>query len=289
MRNHPRRSFGLTLTLAALVLGVVPRLLAAPLVVEGDTIKLDEFAVAGSRPEAYTAAHADSSSKLPISIFENPQNIQVVPRSLLADQGALKLDDVLKNVAGVTPGGYYSNWDYYRIRGFDAAFNTFIDGLRHHSGMGEELFGLEQVEIVKQTVGAIAGDMLTYALGRLVGVRRLQATPFRPLARMLRWAGRRMGRRTGIVVLTARFIPFARLAVNLTAGSTGIALSRFAPFSLAAGLAWAVYNVAMGALAGRWFASQPLLGMALAIVLAVAFGFILDAVTARLRGTRRAL
>jgi len=27
-------------------------------------------------------------------------------------------------------GGYYEAWDYYRIRGFDASFNTYIDGLR---------------------------------------------------------------------------------------------------------------------------------------------------------------
>lgn len=158
MRKHTRLSSGFSFTLAALALGAAPLLSAAPLAVDGDTVKLDEFGVRGSRPEAYTAAHADSSTKLPISIFENPQNIQVVPRSLLADQGALKLDDVLKNVAGVTPGGYYSNWDYYRIRGFDAAFNTFIDGLRHHSGMGEELFGLEQVEIVKGPAGTLFGQ-----------------------------------------------------------------------------------------------------------------------------------
>lgn len=139
------------------------------------------------------------------------------------------------------------------------------------------------------TLGAIIGDTLTYGLGRLVGVRRLQSTPFRPLARSLRWAGRRMNHRMGMVILTARFIPFARLAVNLTAGSTNIPFARFAPFCVLAGCAWAAYNVAMCSLAGRWFNDQPLLGMALAIVLAVAFGFLLDFAASRLRRTRRPL
>jgi membrane-associated protein len=136
-------------------------------------------------------------------------------------------------------------------------------------------------------VGAMIGDTLTYTLGRLVGVRRLQATRFRPLARMLRWASRRMGRRTGMVILTARFIPFARLAVNLTAGSTGLPIVRFAPFCVLAGIAWAAYNVTMGLAAGRWFAGQPLLGMGLAIVLAVALGLLLDIAANHLRRSRR--
>jgi len=137
------------------------------------------------------------------------------------------------------------------------------------------------------SLGAIVGDTLTYMLGRAIGIRRLQQTRFRPLARLMRWASRRMGPRAGMVVLTARFIPFARLAVNLTAGSTGFGYGRFAPFCLAAGAVWAAYNVTMGYLAGQWFAHQPLLGMALAIGIAVLVGFVLDFAAARMRNRRR--
>ena len=141
--------------------------------------------------------------------------------------------------------------------------------------------------LLTASLGAIIGDTLTYTLGRVIGIRRLQQTRFRPLVRLLRWASRRMGPRAGMVVLTARFIPFARRAVNLTAGSTGFAYRRFAPFCLVAGAAWAAYNVAMGYIAGQWFASQPLLGMALAIGLAVLIGLALDFMAARLRNRRR--
>jgi membrane-associated protein len=134
--------------------------------------------------------------------------------------------------------------------------------------------------------GAMIGDTLTYAAGRAIGIRRLQATRFRPLARLLRWASRRMGSRTGMVILTARFIPFARLAVNLTAGSTGFSLRRFVPFCILAGCAWSAYNVAMGSLAGRWFSHQPLVGMVLAITLAILLGFILDTTLGRFRRQR---
>jgi iron complex outermembrane receptor protein len=47
------------------------------------------------------------------------------------------------------PGGYYEAWEFYRIRGFDASFNTYVDGLRGGHGMGEEMFGAESVEVLK--------------------------------------------------------------------------------------------------------------------------------------------
>lgn len=155
MIHHIRST---TLLAAGVLLALSAATLLAQTTPPVEVLTLDKYTIEGRRAEAYTAAHADSSSKLPVSLFANPQNIQVVPRSLLADQGALKLEDVLRNVAGVTPGGYYSNWDYYRIRGFDASFSAFLDGLRFHNGMGEELFGLEQVEIVKGPAGTLFGE-----------------------------------------------------------------------------------------------------------------------------------
>lgn len=137
--------------------------------------------------------------------------------------------------------------------------------------------------VLVAATGAIIGDCLTYSIGRKLGVRRLQATRFRPLARMLRWASRRMMGRVGLIILIARFIPFARLAVNLTAGSTGFGFARFMLCCLVAGSAWAAYNVSMGSLAGRWFSGNPLLGMALAIAMAITIGVSLDAIAARWR------
>ena len=79
---------------------------------------------------AYTVTNTTAGSKMDSSLLDVPQSITVVDHELLSDQGVYKLDDALKNVAGVMPGGYYEAWDYYRIRGFDASFNTYVDGLR---------------------------------------------------------------------------------------------------------------------------------------------------------------
>ncbi len=117
---------------------------------------------------AYTVTNTTAGSKMDSSLLDVPQSITVVDHELLSDQGVYKLDDALKNVAGVMPGGYYEAWDFYRLRGFDASFNTFVDGLRGGNGMGEEIFGLESVEVLKGPSSTLYGQSV---LGGIVNLR----------------------------------------------------------------------------------------------------------------------
>lgn len=117
---------------------------------------------------AYTVANTTAGSKTDASLLDVPQSITVVDHDLLRDQGAYKLDDALRNVAGVMPGGYYEAWDYYRIRGFDASFNTYIDGLRGGNGMAEEILGLQSVEVLKGPSSTLYGESV---LGGIVNLR----------------------------------------------------------------------------------------------------------------------
>jgi len=126
------------------------------------------------------------------------------------------------------------------------------------------------------TAGAILADNATYLIGRSLGRQRVENLRLPPLTRLLGWAEKSLQTRPAMLVLVARFIPWARLAVNLTAGTVSYPYRRFAPLYVFASTLWATYNVAMGYLAGRWFSSNPLLGMILAIVFAIIVGVVLD-------------
>ncbi len=129
-------------------------------------------ASAGGEEEAYTAPLATPGAmKSEIPLLETPQAVSVVTEELIKDQDARKLEDVLRNVAGVSPGGYYDGWDYYRLRGFDSSFNTFWDGLRGDYGMNAEVFGLERVEVIKGPASTLYGQAPLGGLVNLVSKR----------------------------------------------------------------------------------------------------------------------
>ena len=120
--------------------------------------------------------------------------------------------------------------------------------------------------------GAVAGDTVAYLGGR----RRLLQLRFAPLARLVGWAEAGLAARPGTLFLAARYIPLGRFGVNVTAGAVDYPFRRFLPWCIAAGASWAGYTVLVGFAAGKWFEQQPLLGMAVAIIVAFALGWLLD-------------
>ena len=121
--------------------------------------------VTGSRTQAATKTEVDT--------LHTPQNVQLLSEELLVDQGAILLEDALRNVAGVMPGGYYNGWDYYRIRGFDADSSTYQDGLLYGIGINTnaEVFGMERVEVLKGPSSSLYGQGSLGGLVNLISKR----------------------------------------------------------------------------------------------------------------------
>lgn len=137
---------------------------------------------------------------------------------------------------------------------------------------------------VVAAVGAWLGDNLAYAIGRRIDADRLSARSPR-VARGRVWAEQQLERRGGVIILVARYIPVGRVAVNLTAGSTGYGRRRFAGLTALSCATWATYSVALGALAGHWVKENPLVGAAVGIALAVTVGLLIERVLARVLPT----
>lgn len=135
--------------------------------------------------------------------------------------------------------------------------------------------------------GAVAGDNLTFAVGRAVGLERFRFERRPRLRAALDRARRGIHSRAGVLVLSARYVPVGRVAVNLVAGAAGVSRLRFLMLSAIAGVSWALYSVTVGVLAAHWLHGNALLAMLIGIAVGVAVGFVVDALL-RASGRRRA-
>ena len=98
--------------------------------------------------------------------------------------------------------------------------------------------------IAAAAAGAIAGDHLSYAIGRWTQRGRPQAgrrgdRRMGKAERLQIWAARQLDRRGPSLLIVARFIPGGRTASTFMAGRTAYPLRRFTPPVVVAGLVWA--------------------------------------------------
>lgn len=123
-------------------------------------------------------------------------------------------------------------------------------------------------------IGSITGDNIAFALGRRFGSSRLRRNA--RVAQVLDWAGREMANRPASLILVGRYIPVGRIAVNMTAGATGLPHRRFLLLSSVAGVCWATYSLLIATFASAFAHDNPLLAAGIAIVIAIVLGFLVD-------------
>ncbi|MDG9725707.1 MULTISPECIES: DedA family protein [unclassified Streptomyces] len=113
---------------------------------------------------------------------------------------------------------------------------------------------------------SVLGDLAVYRLAWRGGPRLDRAIA---RSRRLTTAQERLGgalaRGGGALVVLARFAPAGRSVVSLIAGSAHRRVREFLPWSALAGLAWAVYSVALGYFGGQWLGATWL-GAAVSLV-----------------------
>jgi catecholate siderophore receptor len=107
-----------------------------------------------------------SSPKYTQPLRDVPQTITVISESVIKDQGATTLRDVLRNSPGITfqageGGGGLPGDQNFTMRGFSSRNSLFIDGVRDTGAYVRDSFNLQQVEVIKGPTGAIAGRSAT--------------------------------------------------------------------------------------------------------------------------------
>ena len=97
--------------------------------------------------------------KIPLSVKDTPQSVNVLPVQLLDDQGVTRLQDALKNVPGITlnAGEGAARGDTVNLRGFSAFNDFFLDGIRDAAVYNRDTFDLQQVEVLKGPSATLFG------------------------------------------------------------------------------------------------------------------------------------
>ncbi|MGW4873695.1 DedA family protein [Streptomyces chartreusis] len=100
---------------------------------------------------------------------------------------------------------------------------------------------------------SVLGDLVAYRVAWRGGARLDRAIArSRRLSAAQERLGAALARGGGALVVLARFAPAGRSVVSLGAGATHRRVRDFLPWSALAGLAWAVYSVALGYFGAQW-------------------------------------
>ncbi|MFZ6048382.1 TonB-dependent receptor [Pseudomonas sp. CR3202] len=107
--------------------------------------------------QSYKATESRSALKIDAPLRDIPQTVNVVPESVIKDQGAQSMEDVLKNVPGVGLSNGDGQRDQVTIRGFSAIGDMFIDGVRDDALYFRDLSNIERVEVIKGPAAVLYG------------------------------------------------------------------------------------------------------------------------------------
>lgn len=143
--------------LTALVLQQMSGAIAAP--DDEDAAPLQVVTVTGARSgnAGYNPDSATSATKIDAPLRDIPQTVNVIPRELLQDQGALSMEAALKSVPGVGLSNGDGQRDQVTLRGFTAIADQFIDGLRDDALYFRDLSNIERIEVLKGPASVLYG------------------------------------------------------------------------------------------------------------------------------------
>lgn len=147
--------------------------------------------VVGEKNQSYRAENNNSALKTDVALLQIPQAVSVVGEQEIADKGALVLGDALKGVPGINAPSGEGARDHFTIRGYDALYDVYRNGLRDGSNNQayRSMSNIERIEVIKGSAGALYGrgsaggliNLVTKKADRDVAEIKLQAGSFNRL------------------------------------------------------------------------------------------------------------
>lgn len=132
--------------------------------------------------------------------------------------------------------------------------------------------------IILAMAGAWAGDNTAYWIGRRVRLDKI----FRGErgGRILARAHHLIHHKGPEVLLSGRFIPGYRIAINMVAGYVRLPYRRFMMIDFFATCLWAAFSVGIGLVSGSLFHDRPLLGIIVGVTLGLLVGWLIERIGA---------
>jgi iron complex outermembrane receptor protein len=126
-------------------------------IVEESIGELDEIVVSSYRERTYRNEMSISAAKSPIPLKDLPQSVSYVTKELIIDRQAFRVNDILKNISGVSLNNFENR---FTLRGIAGNSYQFINGLRVSGRSFNSLIvnNLERVEVMKGPASALYGN-----------------------------------------------------------------------------------------------------------------------------------
>ncbi|RUM98317.1 TonB-dependent siderophore receptor [Pseudaminobacter arsenicus] len=120
----------------------------------GNDVTLGQINVEASGGGSANAVEQDTNvGRIPGKVKDVPQVVNVITPEVMEQQQTQTLEQVLRNVPGVTmaigEGGGGLNGDQFKIRGFEAKGDIYSDGLRDFGVYVRDSFAYEGVQVFK--------------------------------------------------------------------------------------------------------------------------------------------
>ena len=119
-----------------------------------------ELVVTGEQ-DGYNSSDASTATKTDTPLRNIPQSIQVIPATVIQDQGAVRLTEAVRNVSGVSLAGTSGDrGEDYTIRGFAANIykNGFLDDY-YSARAFRDSANIERIEVLKGPGSVLFGRL----------------------------------------------------------------------------------------------------------------------------------
>ena len=138
---------------------IVNATLSVPLELNEQQNSLNEVVVKGTSNRKYIRTTSEFASRQNIPLRDLPQSIQAIPRQIILDQQAYRMNELFKNVAGATE---QSDWNYVMMRGFLTNSSNFLVNGQRGGFVGEDQFAqlsfIERAEVLKGPSSVLFGN-----------------------------------------------------------------------------------------------------------------------------------